>query len=154
MPEDEDSETANLEPSIELPTKDLEQWLDHQVDQLGTPTWWGELQAVPSIMDLHQFTQKIRASFHVLEIWFQAYPDHRYSAPPAPKCLDRGAFLPERLEYQDVCQRPKLLTEAYCRCLQRWVEKVSPPVSQEFQPLAKSVRELCPAIGDFVTITK
>ena len=52
MPEDEDSETANQEPSIELPTKDLEQWLDHQADQLGTPTWWVELQAVPSITDL------------------------------------------------------------------------------------------------------
>ena len=132
MPEDEDSETANQEPSVELPTKDLEQWLDHQADQLSTPIWWGELQAVPSITDLRRFAQKIWASFHVLEIRFQACPDHSYSAPPAPKCLDRGAFLPERLEYQDVCQRPKLLIEAYCQCLQHWAEKVSPPVSQEF----------------------
>ena len=154
MPEDEDSETASQEPSVELPTKDLEQWLDHQADQLGTPTWWGELQAVPSITDLCQFAQKIWASFHVPEIQFWACPDHGYSAPPAPKCLDRGAFLPERLEYQDVHRRPKLLTEAYCRCLQHWAEKVSPPVSQEFRPLAESVRELCQAVGEFVTITK
>ena len=84
MPEDEDSETASQEPSIEPPTKDLEQWLDHQADQLGTPTWWGELQAVPGITDLHRFAQKIRASFHLLEIQFWVCPDHSYSAPPAP----------------------------------------------------------------------
>ena len=47
MPEDEDSETARQGPSIELPTKDLEQQLDHQADQLGTPTWWGELRLSP-----------------------------------------------------------------------------------------------------------
>ena len=51
-------------------------------------------------------------------------------------------------------RRPKLLTEAYCQCLQHWAEKVSPPVSQEFRPLAESVRELCQAVGEFVTITK
>ena len=38
MPEDEDSATESWEPSVELPIKDLELWLDHQVDQLGTPT--------------------------------------------------------------------------------------------------------------------
>ena len=70
MPEDEDSETAHQEPSVELPSKDLEQWLDHQADQLGTSTWWGELQAVPGIMDLHQFARKIWASFHVPDVWF------------------------------------------------------------------------------------
>ena len=154
MPEDEDSETANQEPSVEMPTKDLEQWLDHQADQLCTPTWWGELQAVPSITDLHRFARKIWASFHILEIRFQVCPDNGYSTPPAPKCLDRGAFLSGRLEYQDVHRRPKLLTEAYSWCLQHWAEKVSPPVSQEFQPLAESVRELCRAIGEFLTITK
>ena len=50
-------------------------------------------------------------------------------------------------------QRPKLLTEAYCQCLQYWVEKVHPPVSPEVCPLAESVRELCRAVGEFVTIT-
>ena len=127
MPEDEDSETESQEPFIEPPIKDLEQWLDHQADQLGTPTWWGELQAVPSIMDLCRFTWKIRASFHILEIWFRASPYHCYSAPPAPKCLNRGAFLPETLEYQDKHRIPKLPTEVYCQCLQHWAEKVSLP---------------------------
>ena len=154
MPEDKDPKAESRELLVEPPIRDLEQWLDHQVDQLGTPTWWGELWAVPSITDLHRFTRKIRASFHIPEIWLWASPDGSYSAPPAPKCLDRGAFLPERLEYQDVCQRPKLLTEAYCRCLQHWAEKVSPPVNPKFRPLAESVRELCRAVGEFVTITK
>ena len=102
MPYDEDSATESREPSIELPIKDLESWLDHQADQLGTPTWWGELKAVPGVTDLHRFAWKIWASFHILEIQSLASPNQGYSAPPAPKCLNRGAFLPERLEYQDV----------------------------------------------------
>ena len=151
--EGKDSATENQEPSIELPIKDLELWLDQQADQLGTPTWWEELKAIPGIMDLQEFARKICMSFHILEIWSWASPDQSYSAPPAPKCLNWGAFLPERLEYQDVRQRPKLLTEAYCRCLQYWAEKVHPPVSPEVCPLAESVRELCWAVGEFITIT-
>ena len=120
----------------------------------GYPHLGGELQAVPGITDLCRFAQKIWASFHVLEIQFWVSPNNGNSAPLAPKCLDRGAFLPKRLEYQNVCRRPKLLTEAYCQCLQHWVEKVSLPVSLEFRPLAESVRELCWAIGEFVAITK
>ena len=37
MPEDGDLATESREPSAKLPIKDLESWLDHQVDQLGTP---------------------------------------------------------------------------------------------------------------------
>ena len=143
----------NWEPSIEPPIKDLELWLDQQADQLGTPSWWEELKAIPGITYLCKFTQKIHASFCILEIQSRASPDQSYSAPPAPKCLNRGAFLPERLEYQDVQRRPKLLTEAYCWCLQYWAEKVYPPISLEVHPLAESVRELCQAMGEFITIT-
>ena len=127
--------------------------MDQQADQLGTPTWWEELKAIPGITDLWKFAQKIRMSFHVPEIWSRASPDQSYSTPPAPKCLNQGAFLPERLEYQDVWQRPKLLTEAYCQCLQYWAEKVHLPVSPEVHPLVESVRELCRAMGEFITIT-
>ena len=94
--------TENQKPSGKPPIKDLELWLDQQADQLDTPTWWEELKAVPGITDLCKFARKIRASFHVLEIQSRASPDQGYSTPPAPKCLNRGAFLPERLEYQDV----------------------------------------------------
>ena len=88
MPDDEDSVTESWEPSIEPPIKNLESWLDHQADQLGTPTWWGELKAVPGITDLHRFAQKIWASFHILEIRSWASPNQGYSTPPAPKCLN------------------------------------------------------------------
>ena len=67
MPEDRDLATESREPSAKLPIKDLELWLDYQADQLGTPTWWGELKAVPGVADLHRFAQKIRVSFHVPE---------------------------------------------------------------------------------------
>ena len=59
MPEGKDLATENWEPSIEPPIKDLESWLDHQADQLGTPTWWGELKAIPGVMDLCRFAWKI-----------------------------------------------------------------------------------------------
>ena len=143
----------NREPSVEPPIKDLELWLDQQADQLGTPAWWEELKAIPGITDLCKFAQKIHASFCIPEIRSRVSPDQSYSAPSVPKCLNRGAFLPERLQYHGVQRRPKLLTETYCQCLQYWVEKVYLPISPEVCPLAESVRELCRAMGEFVTIT-
>ena len=59
MPEDEDSVIERREPSDKLPIKDLESWLEYQVDQLGTPTWWGELKAIPGVADLCKFAQKV-----------------------------------------------------------------------------------------------
>ena len=147
MPGGEDLATESQEPSDELPIKDLELWLDHQADQLGTPTWWGELKAVPGIMDLCRFAQKICMSFHIPEIQSWASPNQGYSAPPAPKSLNQGAFLPERLEYQDVQRRPKLLTEAYCRCLQHWAEKVYLPASPGCSPLGRECKRTVPGHG-------
>ena len=59
MPDDGNLVTESRESSAELPIKDLELWLDYQVDQLGTPTWWGELKAIPGMADLCRFAQKI-----------------------------------------------------------------------------------------------
>ena len=73
--------------------------------------------------------------------------------PPAPRNLNRGAFYPKGLEYQDIRQRPTLLTVAYCRCLQHWAEKHHLPISPEAHPLARSVRELRLAVGEFMHIT-
>ena len=154
MPEDGDLVTESRDPSAKLPIKDLELWLEYQANQLGTPTWWGELKAIPGVADLHRFTQKIQVSFHVPEIQSRASPSQDYSAPLAPRSLNRGAFIPERLEYQDVWQRPILLTKAYCRCLQQRVEKSYPLTSLDACPLVESIRELCLAMSEFVTITK
>ena len=57
------------EPSV----NDLEMWLEYQARQLGTPMWWGELEAIPGIADLHKFAQKIRASFYVPEVWSRMF---------------------------------------------------------------------------------
>ena len=88
MPKDEDSGTESRDPSAEPPIKDLESWLEYQADQLGTPTWWGELKAIPGMADLCRFAQKIRVSFYVPEIQFQASPSQAYSTPPAPRSLN------------------------------------------------------------------
>ena len=104
MSEDGDSVTESRDPSTKLPIKDLESWLEYQADQLGTPTWWGGLKAIPGKADLHRFTRKIQASFHYLKSGTRASPSQDYSAPPAPGSLNQGAFIPERLEYQDVSE--------------------------------------------------
>ena len=153
-PEDGDLATESRKTSAELPIKDLESCLDYQVDQLGTPTWWGELKAIPGMADLHRFAQKIQASFHIPEIQEQASPSQGYSTPPAPKSQNQGAFISGRLEYQDVWQRLILLTKAYGQSLQHWAEKVYPPISPDAHPLAESIKELCLAMSEFVTITK
>ena len=116
--------------------------------------WWGELEAIPGILDPHKFAQKIHASFYIPEVWSRTSPGQEYSAPLAPRSLNRGAFLPGELEYQDVRQRPALLTIAYCRCLQYWAEKCNPLRSLDCHPLAKSVRELSQVVQDFINITK
>ena len=83
IPEGEDSATENWEPSVKPPIKDLELWLDQQADQLGTPTWWEELKAVPGITSANLPCCTLPA-----EIQFWASPDQSYSAPPAPKSLN------------------------------------------------------------------
>ena len=131
---------------------DLETWLEFQAGQLGTPAWWEELGAMPGITDQHKFAQKIRASFYVPEVWLRASLEWGYTAPPAPQCLNRSAFLPERLAYQDVRQQPTLLTIAYAWCLQHWAEKHNLPKNPDFHPWAESVRELQQTVQEFVAI--
>ena len=45
----------------------------------------------------------------------QGLPGARFHCTPTPKCLNRNAFLPNDLLYQDVQQQPFLLTVAYAR---------------------------------------
>ena len=80
-------------------------------------------------------------------------PGQPFSTPLAPRNLNRGAFYPEGLKYQDVRQRPILLTVAYCQCLQHWVEKRDLPINTEAHPLAKNMRELIQAVNKFMHIT-
>ena len=73
--------------------------------------------------------------------------------PPTPKSLNRGAYHLDNLAYQDVRWRPALLTVAYCRCLQNWVEKCNLPKNPDFHTLAESMRELRQTICEFINIT-
>ena len=86
------------EPSV----GDLEMWLEFQAGQLGTPTWWEELGAMPGIKDQCKFAWKIRTSFYIPEVWVRASLEQGYTVPLAPQNLNRSAFLLERLAYQDV----------------------------------------------------
>ena len=107
-PEGEEA-NCSTEPSV----MDVETWLEFQAQQLGTPAWWEELGAIPSIKYLCKFAPKIRASFYIPEVQMRASLEQGYSMPPTPWSLNRSAFLPEKLAYQDVQQQPALLTIAY-----------------------------------------
>ena len=51
-----------------------------------------------------------------------------YTVPPALRSLDRNAFLPDDLSYQDVWQKLALLMISYARSLQYFsAEKLEPP---------------------------
>ena len=136
-PEGEEA-NCSTEPSI----SDVEMWLEWQAWQLGTPAWWAELGAIPGTKDLWEFAQKIRASFYIPEVQMRASLEQGYTMPLAPWSLNRNAFLPEKLAYQDVQQQLSLLTIAYARSLQYWAENLSPPRNLDFHPLAESVKEL------------
>ena len=77
--------------------------------------------------------------------------NQQYTVPPAPKCLNRNAFIPDELSYQDVCQQLTLLTMAYARGLQYWAEKLNPPRSPDLCPLVGSAVELREAMREHVT---
>ena len=113
-PEDEDPVVEEKNLLAKLSINDLETWLEYQANQLGTSTWWGELEAVPGIANLCKFACKIRALFYILEVQSRMFPEEGYSMPPAPQSLNREAYLPDKLAYHDIRQQPVLLTVAYC----------------------------------------
>ena len=88
-----------------------------------------------------------------MEVQSRMFPEEGYSTPRAPQSLNREAYLPDKLTYQDIRWWPVLLTVAYCQCLQHWAEKRNLPENPDFCPLAESVRELRQAIHEFVNIT-
>ena len=145
-----EGENLSAEPSV----SDLETWLEYQSTQIGIPRWWKELGAVPGITDQQKFTWKIWASFYIPEVRSRMFPEEGYSVPPAPQSLNRGAYLPDNLAYQDIRQWPALLTIAYCQCLQTWGEKCNLPGNPDFHPLTESVRELRQAVQEFMDITR
>ena len=141
------TESYSMEPSV----SDVETWLEWQANQLGTPAWWTELQAIPGIRDPRKLARKIRASFYIPEVGMRTLLEPGYTVPPTPRSLDRNAFLADNLSYQDVWQKPALLTIAYARSLQYWVEKQSLPRNWNLCLLAESIIELQEAVKEYVT---
>ena len=141
-----DIEDYSTEPSV----LDVETWLEWQAQQLGTPAWWMEIRAILGIRDLQKLVQKIRASFYIPKVRMRASLESEYITPPAPKSLNRNAFLLNELSCQDVWQQLALLTITYARSLQYWAEKVSPLRSPDLHPLAGSVVELREMVREYV----
>ena len=98
-PENEDSAAEEKNPLAEPSINNLETWLEYQAKQLGPPTWWGELEAIPGIADLHKFTCKIRVLFYIPEVLSRMFPEEGYSMPLAPQSLNREVYPPDKLTY-------------------------------------------------------
>ena len=81
----------------------------------------------------------------------RAFLEQEYTAPPAPKFLNRNVFLLDELSYQDVQQQLTLLMIAYAKGLQYWAEKLNLPRSPDLCPLAGSVVELIETVQEYVT---
>ena len=77
-------------------------------------------------------------------------PRTGFHCAPTPKCLNRNAFLPDDLSYQDIWQQPFFLTVAYARGLQYWAEKLNLPDGSNFCPLVGSVIELQEMVKEHV----
>ena len=101
-PRDECLAVEGGNPSVEPSVSDLETWLEYHSTQIGTPMWWKELGAILGITDWQKFARKIQASFYIPEVWSRMFPEEGYSAPPTPQNLNRGAYLPDNLAYQDI----------------------------------------------------
>ena len=136
----------------EPPISNVETWLEWQASQLSTPTWWLEHRSIPGVKDPWKLAHKIWAS-SIPEVRMRATPGQGYTAPPAPRCLNRNAFLLDDLLYQDVWQQPVLLMITYARGLQYWAENHNLPENPDSCPLAGCVLELGEAIREYITFT-
>ena len=86
----------------EPPISNVETWLEWQASQMSTLTWWLELRAIPGVKDPWKLAREIQASFSIPEVRMRATLGQGYTVPPTPRCLNRNAFLPDDLLYQDV----------------------------------------------------
>ena len=84
----------------------------------------------------------------------QAFRSQGYTAPPAPKYLKRGMFLPNNPSNQDIWLKPQQMTLAYAQVFQYWEEEANLPVPSEPCPLVMSVRQLREHIGKYTTFNE
>ena len=104
------------------------------------PTWWTELQAIPGIRDPWKLAWKIRASFYIPEVRMRTLLEPGYTVPPTLRSLDRNAFLPNDLSYQDMCTKNWLSWLLLMPGAFNTGQKNRSPLrSQNLCPLAESV---------------
>ena len=66
-----------------------------QAEWIDTLSWWPELIEVTNHKDICQFVRRIRASFHMPMVCYQATKgENNYNVPPTPHCLNWDAYLP------------------------------------------------------------
>ena len=87
--------------------------------------------AIPQVDDAQKLAWKVQASFEIPQVRCQVLQfDNDYSAPPAPKCISRKAFLlapnPE-MPCQVYMEGQPQKTKAYAQAIQYWAEKANPP---------------------------
>ena len=70
-----------------------------------------------------KLTWKIRASFYIPKVRMMSPTRTRIYCSPLPRSLNRNAFLPDKLSYQDMQQQLVLLDDCLCQELQYWAEK-------------------------------
>ena len=130
------------EPSI----KNYEVWLEWWAQQVNTSDWWGELVAIPNAGNPERLACKVHASFEVPWVRCEALGNPEdYTAPPAPKCIQRKMFLPDptpHLPCQDYHLKQPQRTLAYAQALQYWAKKANPPSPNEQCHLAMCVHKL------------
>ena len=87
-----DTENYSTEPSV----SNVETWLEWQANQLGTPAWWTELQAIPGIRHPQKLAWKIRTSFYIPEVRMRTLLEPGYTVPPLQGVLIEMPALPTR----------------------------------------------------------
>ena len=91
---------------VSLPESSIDNndmWLELWAPQLDTLNWWEELTTILNVGDPKKLAQKIHASCKIPGVRYETLSNHKeYTAPPVPKCIKWGMFLPNNLPYQDV----------------------------------------------------
>ena len=121
-------------------------WIPWCTCQVEMPTWWKELQEIPSNNDCRDFAWKVHALFEVPKAcnWMKGV-DNDHIPPPAPHSLGKHrVMLPpdSRFSNEDYRLTQPCQTLTYNRVLQHWAERAQLPSPGELCHLVESVVEL------------
>ena len=157
----EPTSPQGVEGGCDLPpepyVENCEVWVEWQACHVDMLEWWDELVAISNMEDYRKLAQKIMLLFEIPRVRCEALKVRNdYSAPPAPKCVERKLFLlpPDpRLPCQDYHEKQPQKTLAYAQTLQYWAERANPPSPGEMCCLVRCVQELRWAMKPFTTFS-